>query len=360
MQRVGFVRGALAEQRVDDGGAQLLRERDDRLARVGDHGAVAHVEQGALGGLEEIGRCGDRLRVAAAGDRVAGQVHLVDEGRVAGALGHVLGQIDEHRARSSRRGEVEGLARDARERLGIADEIAVLDDGVGDAGDVRFLEGVLAEEGADLLPTEHDDRSGVHQRGQQSGDGVGGARAGGHENHARLAGGARIAVGHVGRALFVAREDELDARVHESIEDWHRSTAREPEDVLDTLTFEALDELLGACCCFRVHLWRFLDQWKGDSRPNRSVQGVGQRSAAQRVGKTAVPETQCPIEIAAKQERIAFDRGIGGALRALSGEIDEFEQSLAPRGAARCLRNALIGARREPIRSGTIEARLRP
>ena len=68
VQRMGLVHGALAEQRVDDRRAQLLRQGGDRLAGVRDHGAVAHVEQRPLG-FAQAGarprRCGRRRRASA-------------------------------------------------------------------------------------------------------------------------------------------------------------------------------------------------------------------------------------------------------------------------------------------------------
>ena len=56
---------------------------------------------------------------------------------------------------------------------------------------------------------------GVHQGVDDAGDGVGGAGAGGHQHHARLAGGAGVALGGVGRALLVAHQDVAQARLVE-------------------------------------------------------------------------------------------------------------------------------------------------
>ena len=60
---MGFVGRAFAEQGVDDGSAELLREGDDRLAGVGDHGAVADVEQRPLRVAQVLGRTGDGVGV---------------------------------------------------------------------------------------------------------------------------------------------------------------------------------------------------------------------------------------------------------------------------------------------------------
>ena len=106
--------------------------------------------------------------------------------------------------------DVERLAHDARNVVRALDQVAVLDDRVGDARDVGLLERVLAQARRDRLAGEHDHRHRVHHRRQQTGHRYGRARTRGHEHDARLAGGARVAIGHVGGALLVAHQDQLD------------------------------------------------------------------------------------------------------------------------------------------------------
>ena len=74
---------------------------------------------------------------------------------------------------------------------------------VGEAGDVRFLEGIAAQERNQLLPAQNDDRRRIHLRREQPGDRVGRAGARSHEHHAGLAGCPGIPVRHVGGTLFV-------------------------------------------------------------------------------------------------------------------------------------------------------------
>ena len=106
--------------------------------------------------------------------------------------------------------EVERLA-DRRRDVGRArHQVVVLGDRQRDAGDVGLLERVGSDQPAADLARDADDRRRVHHRGRQAGHHVGGAGARGRDRDADLAGRARVAVGHVGRALLVAGEDVAD------------------------------------------------------------------------------------------------------------------------------------------------------
>ena len=109
-----------------------------------------------------------------------------------------------------RAGDLEGLADGGGDVFGAGDEEVVLGDGQGDAGDVDLLEGVAAEDfGGDLAGDGDDGDAVEHGRGEAR-DEVGGAGAGGGHADAYAAGGAGVAVGHVGGALLVADEDMVD------------------------------------------------------------------------------------------------------------------------------------------------------
>ena len=152
VERMGLIRRAFAEQRVDDRGTQFLGESDDGLSAPARSRRRVRRRARVACGAQDFGRLSDRVGVAMRRHRVARQVDLIDEGRVAGSLRHVFGQIDQDRARASRRRDMEGLTSRPRNVRGVLDQIAVLHDGVGDARDVRFLEAVLPEHGVIVWP----------------------------------------------------------------------------------------------------------------------------------------------------------------------------------------------------------------
>ena len=176
------------------------------------------------------------------GHVVAGQLDPVDERGGAGRGQHVLGQVDEHGARPPGGGDVERLLEDAWNVIHLFDQEAVLDDRVGDAGDVGFLEAILAEHGPDDLAAQDDEGHRVGKGGEQAGHGVGGARTRGHHHHAGPAGGAGIAVGHVRGALLVAGEDELDLRFVEGVEEGDGRAAGQSEHDFDPSPLQALHD----------------------------------------------------------------------------------------------------------------------
>ena len=145
------------------------------------------------------------------------------------------------------RGDVERLVQDARQVLDPAHEIIVLGAIAGDAGRVAFLERVRADQMGRHLAGDADERDRIHQRVGEAGDRVGRAGAGGDEQHADLAGRARVAFGGVRGALLVAHQDVADlVLAEERVVDRQHRAAGIAEHVLDALVLQRLDDHFGA------------------------------------------------------------------------------------------------------------------
>src|SRR6185312_1164687 len=120
--------------------------------------------------------------------------------------------------------------------------------GARDAHRVAFLERVLADRLGGHLPRDHHQRDRVHVRRGDAGHRVGDARAARDESDARLAGGARVTVGRMQRALLVPREDVLEVALlpRERVVDVQYRPARIAEYELDALFLQAADDDFGA------------------------------------------------------------------------------------------------------------------
>ena len=86
-------------------------------------------------------------------------------------------------------------------------------DTVGDAHDIRLLEGISADGLHAHLTGNHDHGHGVHVRVRNGRDHVCGTRAGSHDAHAHLASGQCVAFGGVAGGLLVAHKHEAELRV---------------------------------------------------------------------------------------------------------------------------------------------------
>ena len=101
-----------------------------------------------------------------------------------------------------------------------------------------------ADQRAADLAGDADDRRRVHHRGGDAGDHVGRAGPGRRDRDADLAGRARVAVGHVRRALLVPHQDVADRVVEHRVVGRQNRAARIAEDDVDALAHEAFPENL--------------------------------------------------------------------------------------------------------------------
>ena len=82
--------------------------------------------------------------------------------------------------------------------------------GPGDAGDIAFLEGVIANQRCRHLPRENDNGNRVGVGGGNARDGIRCPRAGCHQGDTYFTRCPGIAVGGVNRSLFMADQDVSD------------------------------------------------------------------------------------------------------------------------------------------------------
>ena len=112
----------------------------------------------------------------------------------------------------------------------------------GDADRIGLLKPVGADHEGRNLTRQHHNRNRIHQRIDQTRHRIGRARPRGHQCDTHLAGGARIALGHMDRALFMAHQHVLDVVLLEDlvIDRQHRA-AGIAKDHLHALIFQGLN-----------------------------------------------------------------------------------------------------------------------
>ena len=118
--------------------------------------------------------------------------------------------------------------------------------GPGNADDIRFLKGIVADEMRWHLAGEHHHGYRVHVRGCDAGDGIRGTWSRSDETHTNLAGCTGIPVCSVYCPLFMSGQDKLYVfGVHDGIKDVQNSTARITKNMSDPFTPQCFYE----CIC---------------------------------------------------------------------------------------------------------------
>ena len=198
---VAVAQHAGGHQGMGGGNVRLV----DQLLQLGAAavgvGAAAEVDNGTLGPVDDLSNLthGDGVILGAGGRRLEGR----SRGVFGAGAGHVLGNVHQNGAFAAGLGNAEGLPHGVGQLFHMAHHEVVLGDGHGDAGDIHFLEAVLADQiGAHVAGKGHHGNA-VHVRSGDAGDQVGGTRAAGGQHHAGAAGGAGVAVRRVGGALLV-------------------------------------------------------------------------------------------------------------------------------------------------------------
>ena len=181
---------------------------------------MAGENEGALGGVEHLDgavEVGLIVIVAAALGRKFWLTRFPVE--FSRSLLRVFGDVNEDGARTSATGDQEGLANGARYVLRFGDHHVVLGDGHGDARDINLLKRVGAQDFAADLAGDADDRRRVQHSGGDTGHHVRCARTGSRHGDTDSTAGARVAIGHMCGALFVAHENVVQLGFAERVID---------------------------------------------------------------------------------------------------------------------------------------------
>ncbi len=256
-QRMRIREHALAQQGRCHRNLQFFRQRQQFVLGVRQDRSVASDDQRSLALRQGIGDLLEGFRYIALRFRlVARQVHLGFEAHRAGFHTHVLGHVDQHRARTTGRRDVKGFLDHPGDIVGVFQQIAMLDDRHRQVEHVRFLEGILAQHAPHALAGDHDHRHRIHMGRQDARDGIGRAGSARHEHCRRLAGRPRVAIGHVGRALLVPHQHELHVVLYhiQGIEQGNRRSARQSEHDLDSHLLQATDQRLSPVHLVFTHL----------------------------------------------------------------------------------------------------------
>jgi hypothetical protein len=209
--------------------------------------SVADVQHRLVRGRDQLGGLPDLAAVRLGVRLVTGQFHPRRPAERALTLQHVLGDVDEHRAGTSRGCDVEGLGHDPGNLVAGADQEVVLGDRHRDARDVGLLEGIRPDQRAPDLPGDRDHGDGVHLGVGQRGHQVGGTGTRGGHADPDLPGRVRVSTGGVAGALLVPNQHVAQLfRVEQWVINRQHRTARNAEDELDVEFLQRPDHRLCA------------------------------------------------------------------------------------------------------------------
>ena len=206
---------ALAQKRLGDARLQALGHRHDFRGGVGGAGADQHRHPLAavqdIGGAVEVVLAGNDPGPAhahAGVDRAVGVPRLDRLG-----LLHVVGK-DHHGHAALGLGDAHRPVDQMPRLLGRRADLDELRDVLHQRGEVDFLLVMAAQRGARLLAHDRHHRLAVELGVVQSVQQMDGARPGGRQAHADLAGEAGVAAGHEGCFLLVADLHEVERILH--------------------------------------------------------------------------------------------------------------------------------------------------
>src|SRR5436309_415631 len=239
VQRIIGREAADAKERHGHGIIAGANELLEGAHRAGNHNAVTGENDGALGGVQHFDGAVEFSLIVIVSQALGRKFWLrCFPVEVSGSLLRIFRDVDKHGARTTAVGDQESFTNSAGNVLGFGDNHVVLGDGHGDARDIDFLKCVGAQHFATNLARNADHRRRVHHGRGYAGNHVGCARAGGGHGHADATAGARVAIGHVRGALFVAHEDVVQLRFTKCIIDRQNRAAGITKDLAHAQTRE--------------------------------------------------------------------------------------------------------------------------
>ena len=243
----------IPKQRLRRRNVGFLRKCPDDVHRARENDAVACENQRPLGGVDQLEGAliflGTRAPVGTELRFLRGSGVPIELAR---RLLRVFRDVDVHGTGTAPGRDLERFAEGRRDVVGARHQIVVLGNRQRDAGDVRFLERIGADKLAAHLAGDADDGRAVHHRRRDARHHVRRARSRRRNRDADPAARARIAVGHVRRALLVADEHVADRIIEHRVIRRKDGAARIPEDVGHTLANETFPNDLRSCafhCC---------------------------------------------------------------------------------------------------------------
>ena len=160
-------------------------------------------------------------------------------------LQNVLRHVDQRRAGTASRCDVECLTNDHWQVVCRHDEFVVLGDAARDADGVALLECVGADRRSGNLTRNADHRDRVHVGVTQRRDHVRCCRSARHHGDTRSTSDVCVSLSHVTSTLFVANEDVADRRLDERVVRRQDATARQPEHDVYVFHLQGANQCLG-------------------------------------------------------------------------------------------------------------------
>ena len=234
--------GPFAHEGVHHRQAGIPDNLPQRFRCIGQNHPAPHHQQGTAGLAEGLQGGGHFRFPAFLEGLIAPQGYGFRILVVKGGVEHVLGHVHQHWPGTAAPGDVEGFLQYPGQILDSLHQVIVLGDGGGDAGNIRFLEGIPADQRGGHLAADHYQGNGIHVGGGNASDHVADPGAAGGKTDAHLSRGPGIAVRCMDGALFMAGEDMGELHPVQSIIQAQYGSSRVSEDNLDLFLSQTFDD----------------------------------------------------------------------------------------------------------------------